>query len=196
MLGSSVSSIYERTQQCGAGKGISLAQFEHSRWSCVAPRSQNFVGVRVKATTRRAKLGRSRRATKLERSLCPGPSSVLSPIFPPDGISSMARSCRYCYEHDPFCSWRTLLRFARCCLFLSQEALPVRDGTQTERRPAVPELRNSVPIDASLYTRALLIRLTWGVVTLSRREADRSLAFVWAGSSGSRIDGGHHVVAP
>src|SRR5262249_8986567 len=96
--------------------------------------SQNFVGVRVKVTTRQAKPGQTRRAANFERSLCPGPSPVLSPTFLPDGISSMARSCRYFYEHDPFCSWRTLLRFARCCLFLCQEALPVRGGTQTERR--------------------------------------------------------------
>src|SRR5262245_35011566 len=71
---------------------------------------------------------------KLRTVFVPRTLSVLSPIFLPDGISSMARSCRYFYEHDPFCSWRTLLRFARCCLFLSQEALPVRGGTQTERR--------------------------------------------------------------
>src|SRR5262245_48572982 len=70
--------------------------------------------------------------------------------------SSMARSRRYFYEHDPSCSWRTLLRLARRCLFLSRGALPVGGGTQTERRPAVPELRNSVPIDANSYTRALL----------------------------------------
>src|SRR5215813_9122763 len=38
-----------------------------------------------------------------------GDVSGQSPIFLPDGISSMARSCRYFYEHDPFCSWRTLL---------------------------------------------------------------------------------------
>jgi hypothetical protein len=36
-------------------------------------------------------------------------------------------------------------------------------------------------IDESSYTRTLLIRLTWGVVTLSSREADSRLAFVWAG---------------
>ena len=51
-------------------------------------------------------------------------------------------------------------------------------GTQTEHRPAVPELRNSVPIEASSYTCVLLTRLTSGVVTLSAGEADSRLAFI------------------
>src|SRR5262245_42684488 len=113
--------------------------------------------------------------------------------------SSMARSCRYLYEHDPFCSWRTLLRFARRCLFLRREALPVRGRTRTERRPAVPKLRNSVPIDASLYTRALLIRPTWRALTLifARSRPQPCVRMVrLKGSLGSRIDRGRHEVAP
>src|SRR5215813_146048 len=46
----------------------------------------------------------------------------------------------------------------------------------SDRTPAAPELRSSVPIDASLYTRALLIRLTWGVrdFIFARSEGLRS----------------------
>jgi hypothetical protein len=62
----------------------------------------------------------------------------------------------------------------------------------------VSEWRNSVPIEAISYTRALLMRLTSGVATLSSGEADSRLAFVGRlkGSLGSRIDGGRHQVAP
>src|SRR5262245_16455797 len=51
-----------------------------------------------------------------------------------------------------------------------------------------------VPIRACFPDTAYL-----GVAALSSREADSRLAFVWGrlkGSLGSRIDGGHHAVAP
>src|SRR5262244_4342075 len=74
-------------------------------------------------------------------------------------------------SHDPTLKRRQQKTHARSCvgwyavapIFTFESRRLTCGGTQTERRPAVPELRNSVPIDASLRTRALLIRLTWGV---------------------------------
>jgi len=70
---------------------------------------------------------------------------------------------------DDLAAIRTLL------LIFESRSLPVRGGTRTERRPAVPELRSSVPIDASLYTRALLIRLTWGAWLYLRAKPTAAL---------------------